>query len=409
MSGARRSPTAGAWLARLAGLGRWSLVLAVVLGSAACAPRLARPAKEWTELFDQRSGWTGADGIFSFSLGGGGGSGAPSNAVTLFVFSDTAIGEVDPAGVRRVGTVIVNNTLACLWGNEPEGEKLRFYWGSDTHGRPAAMLVPSTPHARPGEWYWLGSGLVLRGELWLFAYRLRSTSEAGLFGFATSGISLIRLPATRCPPPIGEQVQLETPFFIPATGERSQVLFGAGLMANTSAAQAPHPDGYIYVYGVEDDPWNKKLLAARVEPEHFGDFSAWRFWNGGQWVEDAVHAAPITDRVGNELSVTPLSDGRYLLVFQLDAIGHNVAVRLGTSPVGPFGPPIPIWQAPEPSRDLDWFVYNAKAHPHLSKSGKLLISYHVNSFDFWGDFPKKAGIYQPRFIWLDLDQLLKAH
>jgi len=48
-------------------------------------------------------------------------------------------------------------------------------------------------------------------------------------------------------------------------------------------------------------------------------------------------------------------------------------------------------------------VYGAKAHPHLSAPGELLISYHVNTFDFWENF--SAGgvdIYRPRFIKLPL-------
>ncbi len=41
--------------------------------------------------------------------------------------------------------------------------------------------------------------------------------------------------------------------------------------------------------------------------------------------------------------------------------------------------------------------YNAKAHPHLSPPGELLIRYNVDSSDFWGQF-KNADIYRPRFI-----------
>ena len=48
-------------------------------------------------------------------------------------------------------------------------------------------------------------------------------------------------------------------------------------------------------------------------------------------------------------------------------------------------------------------MYNAKAHPHLSRPGELLISYNVNTFDFWGDFFRDADIYRPRFIRLKLE------
>jgi hypothetical protein len=107
--------------------------------------------------------------------------------------------------------------------------------------------------------------------------------------------------------------------------------------------------------------------------------------------------------MGAELSVTPLPDGRFMVVHQLDTLSSIVAVRYGNSPTGPFGKPIAVWKCPEDELTADTFVYGAKAHPHLSAPGELLISYHVNTFDFWENF--SAGgkdIYRPRFIKLPL-------
>ncbi|MEO1077419.1 MAG: DUF4185 domain-containing protein, partial [Bacteroidota bacterium] len=179
---------------------------------------------------------------------------------------------------------------------------------------------------------------------------------------------------------------------------RGDLTFGNGLLDNTTEAGAPSPDGFLYVYGVRNDPFIKQLLVARVQPSAIADFSTYRFWNGREWVADLDAAVPVTDRVSNELSVSPLADGRYLLVFQLDALGRDVAVRVGQSPVGPWSAPIRVYEAPEPATDPDTFVYNAKAHPHLSSPGELLISYNVNTFDFFGDFFADADIYRPRFI-----------
>jgi len=97
-----------------------------------------------------------------------------------------------------------------------------------------------------------------------------------------------------------------------------------------------------------------------------------------------------------------MQDGQFILVFQKDALGHDIAIKLGDSPVGPFGEVVSIYTCPEPAIDPDIFVYNAKAHPHLSDSDELLISYNVNTFDFWDHFAH-ADIYRPRFIKLILD------
>ena len=170
-------------------------------------------------------------------------------------------------------------------------------------------------------------------------------------------------------------------------------------MANTEAAGAPDPDGYLYVYGVQNDT-AKKLLVARVLPDEIADFGAWRFWDGEAWNESFDAAAPVADRISNELSVTPLRDGRYLLVYQRDSFAPWTSVQVGETPVGPWEEREDLYSCPEaaadPSRNA--FCYNAKAHPHLSAPGELLVSYNVNTFDFFGDFFEDAGLYRPRFI-----------
>lgn len=49
----------------------------------------------------------------------------------------------------------------------------------------------------------------------------------------------------------------------------------------------------------------------------------------------------------NELSVTPLPDGRYALIFQVMGLSDKVGMRIGDSPVGPFGEIREIWRTPE--------------------------------------------------------------
>ncbi len=63
-----------------------------------------------------------------------------------------------------------------------------------------------------------------------------------------------------------------------------------------------------------------------------------------------------------------------------------------------------IYTAPEDGISPNTYTYNAKAHPHLSTPDRLLISYNVNTFDFFEHF-SNADIYRPRFVWLPLDRL----
>jgi hypothetical protein len=131
-------------------------------------------------------------------------------------------------------------------------------------------------------------------------------------------------------------------------------------------------------------------------PRDFENFSAWRFWDGQAWSTDMQKAAILTTGISDELSLSPLPDGRYILVFQLGGMSTEVAMRIGASPIGPFGPVIKLYDA-EVSNSK-YFHYNAKAHPSLSKPGELLITYNQNSFDFWNQLALNPNLYHPYFL-----------
>lgn len=357
---------------------------------------IVEKATEWTDLFDRTSGWTGADGIYSIPLSGQETPGA--STPTLFVFSDTFIGEVGPDGLRKPGFKLVNNTVAVLQPNQPAPRNIHFFWGKEADGDPRAMFLPGTPDTDPGDWYWLSDGIALNGKVHLFAMRMR-LGDGGVFDFAVSGVSRISLPLNS-PHPIEDQVQVDTPLYFKTADEAYEHIFGGAILPNTLAAGAPAPDGYIYVYGVRSEraSGKKDAIVARVLPADFDSFDAWRYWNGTAWVPEIGQVAPLTGTgwLSSEFSVTPLPDGRFVLAYQKFGIGQETAVRVGLSPTGPFDAPITLWTCPEASADPDIYCYNAKAHPHLSGPGELLISYNVNTFDFADQV--YADIYRPRFI-----------
>lgn len=349
-------------------------------------------APEWTNLFYRTSGWFGADGIFSIPLSGVDRVGNRGNRETLLLFSDTYIGEVEN-GRPRPGNVMVNNTVAYMQGNTPHPDSIRFFYKKGENGSPETFFVPQNTGGKK-QHFWLGDGFVNKerdNTLYFFAYHIEVTGE-NVFDFTDPDVSLIALPAGNRPP-FEQQRQIRTPLHVklPGIGEGN---FGAGILVNTKWAGAPHPDGFVYVYACVGQ--DKNLLAARVKPKDFEDFSKWRYWNGASWSADILQLRPITNAVSNELSVTPLPDGRYALIFQVLGLSDKVGMRIGQSPVGPFSEIQEIWRTPEADEGL--FCYNAKAHPNLSQPGELLISYNTITLDFWNDIQKDAHIYRPRFI-----------
>jgi hypothetical protein len=141
-----------------------------------------------------------------------------------------------------------------------------------------------------------------------------------------------------------------------------------------------------------------QLVVARVKDSAFEDFSQWRYWDGETWNTDKHQAAALTSHVSNEMSVSFMEDGRVIAVYERDGNSPDIMVQVGDSPVGPFYPPKKIYETPEIYEDIDFYTYNAKAYPHLSRPGELLISYNVNAFNFEKKIEKYPHHLRPRFI-----------
>jgi hypothetical protein len=356
------------------------------------------PAPEWTELFKRSHGWFGADGIFSVPLSGVDKNNNADNDSTLLLFSDTFIGEVKDAKPMP-GYTMVNNSIAYVKGNDADPDKIRFYYKQDPAGKPASLFVPeSSTSARP-QLFWLGDGFVnqeLGDQLYLFAYKVERTGP-GAFDFITPEVSLIAIPQGS-KPPFPEQRQIPTSLHI-RNDRLGEGNFGAGVLINARWAGAPVPDGYVYVYGCVGK--DKNLVVARVKPKDFELLESWRYWDGKGWNGNKDALTPVTKAASDELSMTPLPDGRFLLIFQVLGLSDKVGLRIAESPVGPFSDIQEIWTAPEWQAGL--WTYNAKAHFNLSKPGELLISYNTIKDDFWNAIKKDANIYRPRFIRLKFE------
>jgi hypothetical protein len=375
-------------------------LLASAAARADVTPWSAVPAPEWTAMFERTRGWTGSDGVYSIPLSGDDslGSGADPGARTFWIFNDTFVGRVNPDGSRAAGTVMVNNTSGTMDGSVPGPGALQFHVRTDAKGAPVSMVVP--PQA--GQWIWPNDGLVHGGTVYVTGLRMK-TGSGGAFNFALDGVVWMTASARDPVPFLGSYTVADAPMlYAPASGSKGDISFGSAIMPLTKAAHAPRPDGYVYVYGVRNDAGDKKLLVARVKPGALLVPGAYRYWNGRAWVGNIAKSAPVADRMASEFSVTPLPDGRFVNVFQLDALSTTIAVRYGTSPVGPWGPAVPVYDCPDTAIGKNVYTYGAKAHPHLSAPGELLISYHVNTFSA-GQNLKNADIYHPRFIRLPLD------
>lgn len=349
-------------------------------------------APDWDAMLKRDSGWIAADGIFSIPLDGTD-IGCERDKKTLILFSDTFVGKVKD-GVPQGDLTMVNNSVAYVKGCTPNPANIEFHINRDEKGLPSTFFVPDNANSSEGQYYWMGDGFVNQEKsstLYVFAYHVEMTGP-NVFDFREPNVSLLAIddPAH---PPFSTTRQLVTPLHLnhPEFGEGNM---GAGIYVNTEWADAPVPDGYIYIYGCIGD--DKNLVVARVKAEFIEDFGKYTYWDGKEWGTDINSMAAITNAVSNELSVSPLPDGQFILTFQVMGLSEKVGCRIGDSPIGPWGDIIELYTTPE--SDQGMFTYNAKAHPALSKPGELIISYNTITYDFWEDIKKDTDIYRPRFI-----------
>lgn len=363
-------------------------------------------ADAWTSLLRRYRGWTGSDGIFSIPVDGDERYRDDPARRTVFLFSDTFIGTVDPETHART-FVMVNNTLGLLEGNAPDPDRMTFVHRTDRDGRIGNIFdPPGVDHfaLEMEHYFWLQDGLCIDDQLMLTALDVHSDPDGpeGL-KFRVDGVTMVSCPVSDGVPDYDQAEMTPTGLFAEFP-DGSRGFVGCGIFANTQSAGAPDPDGFVYVYGYRNAAGVSDMIVARTTPEGFLNTETWLFFDGEEWSEQLTDATVVAASVSHELSVSPwfgdLHRGKYLLVYQKDISGHLVCARVGETPYGPFGERLDLYHTDEWTAGKGITTYNAKAHPHLSPPGRLLVSYNVNTLSMETHY-RDGDVYRPRFIVLE--------
>jgi hypothetical protein len=340
--------------------------------------QMAAQAPELDRIFQLTDGWIGGDGVYSVEL-------APKR--TLWLFSDTWVGKIRDG--KRTDAKIVNNTLAITEGTAG-GRQVSFFVRRDGAGQPVAFFTPPDPKT----WFWLQAGLVVDRRLYIFAAQITRTGD-GVFGFRQVGQWLIIVDNPSDSPWKWRirQVRLANVSF----EKPRQLSWG-------SAALAAGDE--IIIYGFEESrtgsSLQRSLICARVKARTIEDDSTWQYFGKGNWHSDLGQAEALVPQMATEFSVHFLATTqRYHLVYTENGLSARVMMRTSEQPAGPWSEARIIYECPEMKQDKNFFSYAAKAHPSLSGRNELVISYVVNSRDFW-QVARESSLYWPRFIRLPL-------
>lgn len=378
-----------------------SLPLSAHATPAEASPTLTcTTADEWTALFDRagQSGWLDADGIYSIAIDGNDAIGsAKSSTKTLFFFSDTTIGTANSRGNITSFDYMPNHTAALLAGDSPDPEAIEFIYGykGDITNKRSVNLFRENQ--------WLFDCFYRNGSIYVFGFTEKD--------WKPTQIDMIEVPVTDGQPDFASYKRTKNITQMLKITPDLHYDFGMGILNNTAEAGAPDPDGYIYFYGFIDNLnafSRKDLIVARIAQDDFPDFTKLTYFDGEGWSTEITESAVLIEDVSCEMSVTPVTGGpykgKYIAVYTKNVQSSHVMYAIGDSPVGPFSEPVEFYTCPETgvtstARNGTLYTYNAKAHPHLSADGKLLVSYNVNNS---GAVAAHTSDYHPRFLWLDL-------
>lgn len=350
------------------------------------------PDAAWDAVFTRGEGWNGGDIAHSIDLGGR----------TLWLFGDSFVGPAREG--KRAGSTMVRNAVA-LHATPERGEapaEIAFFAGPAAAGKPASNFLDPDRTRWPEEaWFWLmGDGAVVgtgaERRLVLFATVVGPSGHPeGMWNFRRIGGAILTIRNFAEPADAWAFEQAANPIVQPQArhGEEPRPAM------NWGAAVLPGEHGEWFIYGVRNRADHMhELILARCDADELDRPGAWVFFDGAGWVKGAGSAAALRRGITDEFTIGRVEvEGRpvLILIHSQPFLGRHVLASAAARPEGPWGEPVRLFEVPIEDRRL--ITYAARGHAGLSRPGELLVTYVVNSTDFWhvvGD----ATLYRPRFV-----------
>ncbi|MFG1672847.1 fibronectin type III domain-containing protein [Micromonospora sp. NPDC049282] len=359
----------GHWRARIAAalvaaVGWAGLAVPAAPARAAELPSGGMTGAQLTTLFNDygnTSGrWSGADSTASVAL--------PDGRVA-WLFSDTMLGTVNADLSRPRSSPMINNSAVVQ-----DGAALT----ATVHGGNTTSPQSLIPSGVPGEWYWIADATVEGNSVRALVNRYKRTGEGSL-DVALTGTAL----ATLALPGLTTTSVTELPL-------GSAIAWGAAVLE----------DGpWTYVYGSEYVAADQQRFAHLARVPAGGLAGGWQFWTGTGWSGAVADSARLPlSGVGTAFGAQRVGDQYVIVTVQGNVtFGTQVIAYTAAAPTGPFSGPIDLFTAPEPAARQGVIVYDARLHPELAPSGRLLVSYNVHSLNA-DDLYTDARIYRPRFV-----------
>lgn len=348
------------------------IAVTIVFGSAISAQYSLTLAQERFDKFNQvENGWCASDATISLPLPGG---------KTLWLFGDSFIGE-------KTGTFSINPSRSRMINNsavlEDESSLTAYYQG--TLANPSSFIP-----AEGNTFFWPEHAVIENDTLKIFAVRITysNNNNPGFnFKVGTTSIAYYKYP----------ELNYINTKKIPSLSDTT-MRFGACAIRSGE---------FTYIFGLKDTTsggmtW-PLLYLARVKQSVD---EPWEFYAGSDsWSGDCRNARPLGDRPMSESFYIYEKDGKFYLIMHEIWLVGKLYILEADKITGPWnrassGGKENLFAVIKPYPNL--FTYNLFAHPQFNNDGKILISFNVNTSDFFSIYSDTRN-YRARFYWLDVE------
>lgn len=336
--------------------------------------------------FPLKEGWLGGDGDVSVPV---------STAQTLFIFSDTYVGNKNQQNREEADMKMVSNTVAvetCL----PNGQtEIHYFWNNMYSNNPEPIFKSFTNRYR----FWVNDAFMYKSYLYVLLEKIapkKGASPNDIFAFSQTGFTLAKI-INPLDLPIKWQIEfIPLPDFVsPFMGIRSHV----------------KQVNYIYFFVNRND--NAQLLVRKnldfidnVE-EPFEYYALNKTWKIG--IKEDDMDTVINGFRGN--TVNYHSDiNQWVMICDIKFLDNKIRIRTSPSLTGPWSEEKIIFECPEVtpgtnSYNKSNFCYLAREciQNYDEEKHTMVITYDINNTDF-SEIKSNSKIYTPKVIKVSLKE-----
>jgi len=334
--------------------------------------------------FPLKDGWLGGDGDVSVPI---------NAATTLFIFSDTYVGNKNQQSRKVPGMKMVSNSVAiqtCL----PNGETdVKYFWNNMYSENPEPIFKTYTKRYI----YWVPGAFLVNDNLYIVLEKVGpklGASPDNVFNFSLLGFTLAKISNPYAAPNEWEIEYIPLPDFV-----------------NPEMAIGPHVklNNYIYFFVSRYDKAQvlvRKQLDFIDSPEKpFEYYALDKTWKTGLDTTDM-------DTIVNGFRSTTVNYHpdlkQWVMISDIAFMDNKIKMRTAPELTGPWSDEIIIYEIPEvtpgnPSYHKSNFCYLPREgiQYYDSEKHEMLITYDINNSDF-SEIVSNAQIYTPKVITVSL-------